>query len=86
MPQFFNSTAMTKKEIMASREDRYDYAKGGRVGAKEGRWIQKVDASIKRRGTKGVCTGKKFGSKSCPPGSKRYNLAKTFKKMAKKRG
>ena len=87
MPEFFNSTAMTKNEIMASREDRYDgYAKGGRVGAKEGRWIQKATASIKRRGTKGVCTGKKFGSKSCPPGSKRYNLAKTFKKMAKKRG
>ena len=86
MPQFFNSTAMTKKEIMASREDRYDYAKGGRVGAKSGKWIQEVNASIKRRGTKGVCTGKKFGSKSCPPGSKRYNLAKTFRKMAKKRG
>jgi len=87
MPQFFNSTAMTKKEIMASREDRYDgYAKGGRVRAKEGRWIQKVNKSIKARGTKGVCTGKKFGSKSCPPGSKRYNLAKTFRKMAKKRG
>ena len=86
MPQFFNSTAMNKKEIMASREDRYPMAKGGRVGAKDGDWIQKVDASIKRRGTKGVCTGKKFGSKSCPPGSKRYNLAKTFKKMAKKRG
>ena len=86
MPQFFNSTAMNKKEIMASREARYDYAKGGRVKAKDGDWIQKVDASIKRRGTKGVCTGKKFGSKTCPPGSKRYNLAKTFKKMAKKRG
>jgi hypothetical protein len=86
MPQFFNSTAMNKKEIMASREDRYDYAKGGRVGAKDGDWIQKATASIKRRGTKGVCTGKKFGSKTCPPGSKRYNLAKTFKKMAKKRG
>jgi hypothetical protein len=86
MPQFFNSTAMNKKEIMASREDRYPMAKGGRVGAKDGDWIQKVDASIKRRGTKGVCTGKKFGSKTCPPGSKRYNLAKTFKKMAKKRG
>ena len=87
MPTFYNSTAMTKNEIMASREDRYDgYAKGGRVGAKDGDWIQKVDASIKRRGTKGVCTGKKFGSKSCPPGSKRYNLAKTFRKMAKKRG
>ena len=86
MPQFFNSTAMTKKAIMASREDRYPMAKGGRVGAKDGDWIQKATASIKRRGTKGVCTGKKFGSKTCPPGSKRYNLAKTFKKMAKKRG
>jgi len=86
MPQFFNSTAMNKKEIMASREDRYPMAKGGRVGAKSGKWIQEVDASIKRRGTKGVCTGKKFGSKSCPPGSKRYNLAKTFRKMARKRG
>jgi len=87
MPTFYNSTAMTKNEIMASREDRYDgYAKGGRVRAKEGRWIQKVNKSIKARGTKGVCTGKKFGSKSCPPGSKRYNLAKTFKKMARKRG
>ena len=86
MPQYFNSTAMNKKEIMASREDRYPMAKGGRVGAKDGDWIQKATASIKRRGTKGVCTGKKFGSKTCPPGSKRYNLAKTFKKMAKKRG
>ena len=86
MPTFYNSTAMNKNEIMASREDRYPMAKGGRVGAKSGKWIQEVDASIKRRGTKGVCTGKKFGSKTCPPGSKRYNLAKTFKKMAKKRG
>ena len=86
MPQYFNSTAMNKKEIMASREDRYPMAQGGRVGAKSGKWIQEGDASIKRRGTKGVCTGKKFGSKTCPPGSKRYNLAKTFKKMARKRG
>ena len=31
------------------------------------------------------CTGKKFGSKTCPPGSKRYNLAKTFREMAKDR-
>ena len=49
------------------------------------KWIQKVTASIKRRKTKGVCTGKKFGSKSCLPGSRRYVLAKTFKKMARKR-
>jgi len=48
-------------------------------------WIQEATASIKRRGTEGVCTGDKFGSESCPPGSKRYNLAKTFKKMAKKK-
>ena len=83
MPQFFNSTAMNKKEIMASREDRYPYAKGGRVGAKDGRWIQKATKNMRKDKP---CTGKKFGSKSCPPGSKRYNLAKTFKKMAKKRG
>lgn len=51
---------------------------------KSGGWIKKATDSIKRRGTKGVCTGSKFGSSSCPPGSRRYNLAKTFKKMAKK--
>ena len=48
-------------------------------------WIQEVDASIKKRGTEGVCTGDKYGSASCPPKSKRYILATTFKKMAKKR-
>ena len=49
------------------------------------KWIQKATASIKRRGTEGVCTGDKFGGPSCRPGTKRYNLAKTFKKMAKKK-
>lgn len=48
-------------------------------------WLADVRKSISRRGTKGVCTGAKFGGPSCPPGSKRYNLAKTFKKMAKSR-
>lgn len=67
-----------------------DFKKGGSTKkvlpkAKGGKWIQKATASIKRRGTEGVCTGSKFGSPSCPPGSKRYNLAKTFKKMAKKK-
>ena len=51
---------------------------------KEG-WIQEATESIKERGTEGVCTGDNFGSANCPPGSKRYNLAKTFKKMAKNR-
>lgn len=57
----------------------------GAPQAKGGGWIQSATKSIKRRGTKGVCTGSKFGSSSCPPGSRRYNLAKTFKKMAKNR-
>ena len=54
--------------------------KGGKADKK---WIQGVNKSIKKRGTKGVCTGKKFGGPTCRPGTKRYNLAKTFKKMAR---
>lgn len=49
------------------------------------KWMQKVSKSIARRGTAGKCTGAKFGSPSCPPGSKAYNLAKTFRKMARAR-
>ncbi len=82
MPTFYNSTAMNKSQIMGSRQERYPMAKGGRVGAKDGRWIQKATENMRKDKP---CTGKKFGSKSCPPGSKRYNLANTFKKMAKKR-
>ena len=48
------------------------------------KWIQKAFASIKRRGTEGVCTGDKFGSESCPKGSKRYNMAKNLRKINKK--
>jgi len=59
---------------------RINRAKGGKA---DKNWIQGVNKSIKKRGTKGVCTGKKFGSASCKPGSRRYNLAKTFKKMAR---
>lgn len=29
------------------------------------------------------CTGAKMGSSSCPEGSKRYALAKTFRKLKK---
>lgn len=49
------------------------------------KWIQKAKKDIEKRGTEGVCTGSKFGGPSCPAGSKRYNLAKTFKKMAKRK-
>jgi hypothetical protein len=64
----------------ASRTERWKYAKGGKA---KKNWIQGVNKSIKKRGTKGVCTGKKFGGPTCRPGTKRYNLAKTFKKMAR---
>ena len=76
---------ITKKKDYETGEH---YNKGGRVGLKKGsngKWIQSATASIKRRGTEGVCTGKKFGGPTCPPGSKRYNLAKTFQKMGKAR-
>ena len=52
------------------------------MAKKDDKWIQEATKGMVK--TK-PCTGKKFGSKTCPPGSKRYNLAKTFKKMAKSR-
>ena len=55
------------------------------VLSEDDNWIQDAEKDIEKRGTEGVCTGDKFGSESCPPGSKRYNLAKTFRKMAKDR-
>ena len=48
--------------------------------AADKKWIQKATKNMR---TDKPCTGSKFGSSSCPPGSKRYNLAKTFKSMAK---
>jgi len=48
--------------------------------ATDKKWIQKATKNMR---TDKPCTGSKFGGPSCPPGSKRYNLAKTFKKMAK---
>lgn len=45
-------------------------------------WIQ---GAVKGMRTDKPCTGSKFGSSTCPPGSKRYTLAKTFKAMSKKK-
>ena len=73
MPEFFRSTA--KKP--GATKVRKGYKKGG----SDDRWIQ--ESNIKKMRKDKPCTGKKFGSKTCPPGSKRYNLAKTFKKMGK---
>jgi len=59
------------------------YKTGGRVGLKKGskNWIQDVNKSIKARGTKGKCTP--ITKPGCTGRAKA--LAKTFKKMAKKR-
>ena len=60
------------------------YKDGGRIGLKKGgngKWIQKVNASIKRRGTKGKCTP--ITKPGCTGRAKA--LALTFKKMARKR-
>ena len=60
------------------------YKDGGRIGFKKGtdkNWIQKATASIKKRGTKGKCTP--ITKPGCTGRAKA--LAKTFKKMAKKR-
>ena len=61
-----------------------NYRHGGRIGLKaggNGKWIQKATASIKRRGTEGKCTP--ITKPGCIGRAKA--LAKTFKKMAKKR-
>lgn len=79
MPQWLAEARFPDK----SKLEEYGYKPIDQAG--DGKWIQKATASIKKRGTEGVCTGSKFGGPSCPPGSKRYNLAKTFRKMAKSR-
>ena len=50
---------------------------------KDDKWIQKATKNMRKDKP---CTGDKFGGPTCPKGSRRYNLAKTFKKMAKKAG
>ncbi len=61
------------------------YECGGNTYKQGGDWMQKATDSIERRGTEGRCTGSNFGGPDCPPGSKQYNLAQTFRKMSKKK-
>lgn len=82
------SERLRKKQLYendANYLNNLDLVESDSMFMKKGGWIQKANASIKRRGTKGVCTGSKFGGPSCRPGTRRYTLAKTFKKMAKNR-
>ena len=59
--------------------DRVGFKKGGKVEDKN--WIQSVNKSIKKRGTKGKCTP--ITKKGCTGRAKA--LAMTFKKMGKAR-
>ena len=59
---------------------REELKKGGKV-KKDKKWIQKVNKSIKARGTKGKCTP--ITKPGCTGRAKA--LAKTFKKMARER-
>jgi hypothetical protein len=52
---------------------------------KKEKWIQSAFKEVKKEGTEGKCTGKKFGSPSCPAGSKQYVMAKNLRAIAKKR-
>ena len=57
------------------------YTNGGdRVAMAKGGWIQDVNKSVKKRGTKGKCTP--ITKKGCTGRAKA--LAMTFKKIAKK--
>jgi len=63
---------------------RTGFKDGGRIGFKKGtdkNWIQDVNKSIKKRGTKGKCTP--ITKKGCTGRAKA--LAKTFHKIAEKR-
>ena len=77
--QHMTSPASGYKPPAGHNADGYRMAQ--RVGMKKGGWIQDVNKSIKKRKTKGKCTP--ITKKGCTGRAKA--LAKTFKKMAKKR-
>ncbi len=85
-PDSVVSTTLTprEREVMKSQEN--PMKKGGKVSkakvkAKDGKWMQKAAASIKKRGTEGKCTP--ITKPGCTGRAKA--LAKTFKKIAAKR-
>ena len=78
-----NPNRMAEKRRVIGELNR-GYKTGGRVGLKKGgsaNWIQDVNKSIKKRGTKGKCTP--ITKPGCTGRAKA--LAKTFKKIARKR-
>ena len=66
------------EEGVSDKRPKKKLKSGGSV-AKDNKWMQKVSASIKRRGTEGKCTP--ITKPGCT--GKAKALAKTFKKIAK---
>jgi hypothetical protein len=77
----YKSNIMRKKLVCESLEEVLNEGKKKKVN----KWIQGAEKDIEKRGTEGVCSNGKLGGPTCKPGSKRYVLAKTFKKIAKKK-
>jgi hypothetical protein len=73
-----SKTKKTGIDALVDRATR-GYKNGGSVKAKDGKWMQKAAASIKKRGTAGKCTP--ITKPGCT--GKAKALAKTFKKIAK---
>ena len=75
-----NTLTPREREVMASQIN--PMKNGGKTAkAKDGKWMQKAAASIKKRGTAGKCTP--ISKPGCT--GKAKALAKTFKKIAAKR-
>ena len=75
----YSTLTPREREAMASQEPKSK--NGSKIKAKDGKWIQKATASIKKRGTAGKCTP--ITKPGCT--GKAKALAKTFKKIAAKR-
>lgn len=65
----------------ATQKKKNKLKSGGTIKAKDGKWMQKVSASIKKRGTAGKCTP--ITKPGCT--GKAKALAKTFRKISKKK-
>lgn len=77
-----NQKQKERDEMIKRKANQVAPPEGKSLGkAKDGKWIQKATASIKRRGTEGKCTP--ITKPGCTGRAKA--LAMTFKKMAKKR-